>query len=164
MNQILIENAHTHLTSTVLLSSGYIPLAPSCPPTVIIDSDESIKTWYRRLALQGLNKRARSMIDGNTLTTFWVATIFTATNLQKRIPTVVLEGLSPYEALYKEKQPFQHLRKIRCAAYHLQPNCCPEEIRKEERKEIRNEEIKFETKRWNPNRTKRRNPKVAKTS
>ena len=73
--------------------------------------------------VQALNTRARSMmIDGNIPISFWAEMINTATYIQKRTPTAALKGQSPYEALYNEKPPLQHLRRIGCVAYHRIPN------------------------------------------
>ena len=60
--------------------------------------------------VQALNTRARSMmIDGNIPISFWAEMINTAAYIQKRNPTAALKGQSPYETLYNEKPPLQHL-------------------------------------------------------
>ena len=78
--------------------------------------------------IQTLNTRARSMmIDANIPVAFWAEMINTASYLQKRSPTIALQGRTPYEVLYRAiqgptsglNQPsLHHLRRIGCVAYH----------------------------------------------
>ena len=79
--------------------------------------------------IQSLNTKARSMmLDANMPIPFWAEMINTAAYLQKRSPTVALEGKSPYEVLHQSlksertKPPIDHLRRTGCVAYHRIPN------------------------------------------
>ena len=113
-----------HLFRETLVENG-ISFEPSPPYT------QNMNGVAERM-IQTLNTRARSMmIDANIPIAFWAEMINTASYLQKRSPTVALEGRTPYEVLYQAIQgptpepnhpSLHHLRRIGCVAYHRTPD------------------------------------------
>ena len=83
--------------------------------------------------IQKLNTRARSMmIDANIPIAFRAEMINTASYLQRRSPTIALEGRTPYKVLYQAIQgtstnrsnhpTLHHLQHIGCVAYYRIPD------------------------------------------
>ena len=48
---------------------------------------------------------------------YWGEALFIATYLINRILTAVLDNLSPFEVLYKEKPHYEHLKAFGCLYY-----------------------------------------------
>jgi transposase InsO family protein len=65
---------------------------------------------------------ARTMLNQAGLDkTYWSHAVLTATHIRNRLPTVALDGMTPFEAFYGYKPSLHHLRVFGCRAYALIP-------------------------------------------
>ena len=69
-----------------------------------------------------LATKARSMLlDSQLELEFWAEAVSTATYLHERSPSQTLNGMTPFEMLWRKKPVLEHLRRFGCAAYRLIP-------------------------------------------
>jgi hypothetical protein len=59
------------------------------------------------------------MISSNVNLHLWTAAVDTANDIRNRSPSTVLNGQTPYEALFKKLPNINHLKIFGCAAYPL---------------------------------------------
>lgn len=78
----------------------------------------SIERRHRQIVEVGLSMLSHS----NLPLLYWEDAFQTATYLINRLPTPILNNISPYEFLYKRKPQYSFLRVFGCACW---PNLCP---------------------------------------
>jgi transposase InsO family protein len=84
--------------------------------------------------IRTINTKARCMLlDAKLPMRFWAEAVRTAVYLHRRTPTAACSHMTPYEMLFGEKSPLQHLRRFGCIAYKF----VPKEQRKDKKFGIR---------------------------